>query len=232
MTAASEHDVPVSPVARLARTAGCRVVLWGYAADAQRRIGNALRSASLEVVVAPSESTVVDFDPRAICFVAIAPSSDGMSLLRQVLAVGPDRQVVVSVAEGAWGDVERARALGACGYLMAPLRSDDEVRFVAEQAVERRLLLERSALLESALSDRDAARASVREAERSVTRLDVAADLPYREAKVQALGAFETTYFQERLRRSHGNISEAARQAGLDRSNFRRAAKRAGVVPR
>ena len=55
-------------------------------------------------------------------------------------------------------------------------------------------------------------------------------DLPYRDAKQQALETFEAAYFDAVLRRTGGNISEAARQAGLDRSNFRRAAKRVGVA--
>jgi DNA-binding NtrC family response regulator len=55
-------------------------------------------------------------------------------------------------------------------------------------------------------------------------------DLPYRDAKNRAVSAFDTAYFTELLNRTGGNISEAARQAGLDRSNFRRAAKRAGVT--
>jgi DNA-binding NtrC family response regulator len=54
-------------------------------------------------------------------------------------------------------------------------------------------------------------------------------DLPYREAKERSLEAFETAYFTGLLARTQGNVSEAARQAGLDRSNFRRAVKRAGV---
>ncbi|MGE5784286.1 MAG: sigma-54 interaction domain-containing protein, partial [Myxococcales bacterium] len=54
-------------------------------------------------------------------------------------------------------------------------------------------------------------------------------DLPYRDAKQQAIDAFEVAYFDAVLRRAGGNVSEAARQAGLDRSNFRRAAKRSGV---
>jgi len=52
-------------------------------------------------------------------------------------------------------------------------------------------------------------------------------DLPYKEAKERALSAFEQLYFDTLLNRAGGNVSEAARQAGLDRSNFRRAAKRA-----
>jgi two-component system response regulator HydG len=58
------------------------------------------------------------------------------------------------------------------------------------------------------------------------------ADLPYHEAKQQALAAFEEAYFSAVLERAGGNVSEAARQAGLDRSNFRRAAKRAGIFSR
>ncbi|MGE0327503.1 MAG: sigma-54-dependent transcriptional regulator [Polyangiaceae bacterium] len=52
-------------------------------------------------------------------------------------------------------------------------------------------------------------------------------DLTYRDAKSQALEQFERAYFSHLLQRTGGNVSEAARQAGLDRSNFRRAAKRA-----
>jgi len=55
------------------------------------------------------------------------------------------------------------------------------------------------------------------------------ADLPYRLAKEHALEDFERAYFTTLLNRTGGNVSEAARQAGLDRSNFRRALRRAKV---
>ena len=48
------------------------------------------------------------------------------------------------------------------------------------------------------------------------------ADLPYAEAKRIALTQFDDTYVGEVLRRAGGNLSEAARQAGIDRSNFKR----------
>jgi DNA-binding NtrC family response regulator len=54
-------------------------------------------------------------------------------------------------------------------------------------------------------------------------------DLPYNDAKRRALQDFETSYLSALLERAGGNVSEAARQAGLDRSNFRRAARRAGI---
>ena len=52
-------------------------------------------------------------------------------------------------------------------------------------------------------------------------------DLPYSHAKKQALDMFEQAYLEAVLRRTGGNVSEAARQAGLDRSNFRRVLKKA-----
>jgi DNA-binding NtrC family response regulator len=57
-------------------------------------------------------------------------------------------------------------------------------------------------------------------------------ELPYKEAKQAALTAFETAYFRALLERTGGNVSQAAREAQLDRSNFRRAARRAGVSTR
>jgi DNA-binding NtrC family response regulator len=56
---------------------------------------------------------------------------------------------------------------------------------------------------------------------------DELCDLSYREAKERALETFERKYFSVLLSRTSGNVSEAARQAGLDRSNFRRALRRA-----
>jgi two-component system response regulator HydG len=51
--------------------------------------------------------------------------------------------------------------------------------------------------------------------------------LPYAHAKKQALEVFEQAYLEAVLKRTGGNVSEAARQAGLDRSNFRRVLKKA-----
>ena len=45
--------------------------------------------------------------------------------------------------------------------------------------------------------------------------------------KKQALEMFEQAYLEAVLRRTGGNVSEAARQAGLDCSNFRRVLKKA-----
>ena len=82
------------------------------------------------------------------------------------------------------------------------------------------------------VSDLPLATSTAPASERGEQRLALPAgllDLPYRDAKQLALNAFEQGYFAALLERNGGNVSQAARQAGLDRSNFRRAAKRAGV---
>ncbi|HWM88915.1 MAG TPA: helix-turn-helix domain-containing protein, partial [Kofleriaceae bacterium] len=53
----------------------------------------------------------------------------------------------------------------------------------------------------------------------------------FRKAREIALGEFERRYFTRLLRRTEGNLSEAARLAGLDRSNLRRALARLGMRP-
>jgi two-component system response regulator HydG len=52
------------------------------------------------------------------------------------------------------------------------------------------------------------------------------AGLPYASAKKQLLARFDENYTRSLLQRASGNMSEAARLAGLDRSNFRRLLKR------
>lgn len=51
-------------------------------------------------------------------------------------------------------------------------------------------------------------------------------ELPYKEAKERALSLFNRGYFEALMHRTGGNKSQAAREAGLDRSNFRRASRR------
>jgi DNA-binding NtrC family response regulator len=56
---------------------------------------------------------------------------------------------------------------------------------------------------------------------------DILAELPYAQAKEKAALAFDRSYVERLLKRTAGNVSEAARQAGMDRSNFRRLLKKA-----
>ena len=50
--------------------------------------------------------------------------------------------------------------------------------------------------------------------------------LHFNQAKQLAVQAFEEVYLRTILERTAGNISKAAREAGMDRSNFRRLLKK------
>ena len=77
-----------------------------------------------------------------------------------------------------------------------------------------------SAVLPSLSEDEPAVRRSL------VPVLETLASLPYAEAKRRLVAHFDELYTGELLRKTGGNMSEAARRAGLDRSNFRRLLKR------
>ncbi|MBA3451671.1 MAG: sigma-54-dependent Fis family transcriptional regulator [Deltaproteobacteria bacterium] len=59
--------------------------------------------------------------------------------------------------------------------------------------------------------------------------LEWAAELSLGEAKKRAVDDFERRYVTRALERTHGNLTEAARVSGLDRSNFRRVLTRLGI---
>ncbi len=90
-----------------------------------------------------------------------------------------------------------------------------------ENAVERSVVMARSDVITPAdLPD------SVVSSKDTTISQNMLFDLQFAEAKHKVVDNFEKEYVQEVLRRAGGNISEAARQAGLDRSNFRRIAKK------
>jgi DNA-binding NtrC family response regulator len=53
--------------------------------------------------------------------------------------------------------------------------------------------------------------------------------MPFKDARQQALAAFEARYLKLLLERSGGNVSQAAREAGLDRSYLFSLLRRAGL---
>lgn len=94
-----------------------------------------------------------------------------------------------------------------------------------ENAIERAVVLAREEFLqvEDFPPNVSAAHDSTAPVPENGTEL---VNLPFREAKERAVVAFEHRYVNALLDRTDGNVSEAARVAGLDRSNFRRIIKR------
>jgi two-component system, NtrC family, nitrogen regulation response regulator GlnG len=61
------------------------------------------------------------------------------------------------------------------------------------------------------------------------SRSRVRADRPFKEAKDDLVGAFERDYVADLLAQNAGNISKAARQAGIDRVHLYRLVKKHGI---
>jgi DNA-binding NtrC family response regulator len=57
-------------------------------------------------------------------------------------------------------------------------------------------------------------------------------DSGFAQAKLAAVASFERRYVEQLLARAGGNVTEAARRAGLDKANFRRLMRRSGVSSR
>ena len=69
----------------------------------------------------------------------------------------------------------------------------------------------------------------LRGGQRQAATETVTADRPYHEAKAELVDRFEKAYLTDLLRRASGNISEAARQAGVERKHLYKMLERAGL---
>ncbi len=100
-----------------------------------------------------------------------------------------------------------------------------------EHAIERAVLLSRKATIDvldlGLEASHETRRLDAVPAEGEHLPLGLLFDLPYPEAKKRLTSLFDESYSERLLKRCGGNVAEAARQAGLDRSNFRRLARRA-----
>ena len=89
-----------------------------------------------------------------------------------------------------------------------------------EHAIEHAFVLSKGDLIRA--TDLPFIRSAEPDGERPSAPSPVPDGMSYAEAKRLAMARFDEAYIREILRQTAGNLSEAARVAGLDRSNFRR----------
>jgi len=70
---------------------------------------------------------------------------------------------------------------------------------------------------------------SVRPRPAARARRNPAWDRPFAEVKDMVVANFERQYVESIMARTHGNLAESARLAGMDRANFRRLARRNSI---
>lgn len=165
--------------------------------------------------------------------VVLAGAGPGLDPVRAFKERQPDVEVVVMVGPDAAHVQAEALRAGAYDVLTTPHASPETVVRALRRAGERRRLLGRSRALEEEIARRgeDLHRAEFAAIPRPGPVSDPGAltDLPYAEARRTMLRDFERRYFSTLLRRHGGNLTAAARAAGMDRSNFRRSLKASGL---
>ncbi|OJH41478.1 sigma 54-interacting transcriptional regulator [Cystobacter ferrugineus] len=95
---------------------------------------------------------------------------------------------------------------------------------------ELRNVLERSLVLSPGAGSFERLRLSL-QPQGTGAELTLRTDLPFAEAKQAVVESFERHYLRDVLARAGGNLSEAARQAGVDRKHLRALARRHGLLP-
>ena len=95
---------------------------------------------------------------------------------------------------------------------------------------ELRNVLERALVLSRGAHGFEELRLSL-QAQGTGPEVPLRTDLPFAEAKQAVVDAFERHYLRDVLSRAGGNLSEASRQAGVDRKHLRALARRHGLLP-
>jgi len=109
-------------------------------------IEEVLKGEGLSVTLAEDGQAAVEILDRRTFHLMITdlrmPRLDGMELLRRARAAAPEMEVVVLTAHGTVETAVEAMKLGALDYLAKPLSGPEELRLVAQRALERRRLCE------------------------------------------------------------------------------------------
>ncbi len=180
----------------------------------RRGVARLLEARGMNVAVAEDGVHALEYIRRTPPDVALVdatmPGVSGLEVLAAVNAEGASCEVILMTASADVDSAVAAMKSGAYDVLAKPLHSSDAVAHAVAAAAEHRRLAGR-------------ARAPADPVSAMLVDLTGA---PYAEAKRRLVALFDETYTSELLRRAGGNMSEAARRAGLDRSNFRRLLKR------
>src|SRR5262249_750536 len=149
----------------------------------------------------------------------------GPQLLSRVKAAGIPTEVILMSAFADIATTVSAVKAGAYGFLTKPFPTNESIVIEVLKAAKHRRLCERTELLQRERHDLHEASSTSSVATRgpvgdAVVKLALD-ELSYEEAKERMLAAFTDAYVDAVWRSTGGNVTEAARRSGLDRSNFR-----------
>jgi len=134
-----------------------RILIADDEAGLREFIGDSLRLDGHDIAeAADGRDAIRKLDERGFDLVITdlkMPFVDGMAVLRKVRAEQPEVEVIVLTAHGSVDNAVEAMKAGAFDYLQKPLGGPDELRLVANRAIERRRLLDARARAEHAIPE-------------------------------------------------------------------------------
>lgn len=223
MTAPSTSPLTVgSPPAPADETRPVHVLVADHEPAVRRNLARVLESHGMKVGVAEDAAQALAYVQRTAPDVALVDAmtpGGGLEVLARIRSAGAPCEVILMTSPTDVDSAVAAMKAGAYHFLTKPFHSSEAVAHAVVRAAEHRRLTERARRLEHLARAKEGI-----EVGRAVL-IDLAR-LPYAEAKGRLVALFDETYTGELLRQTGGNMSEAARRAGLDRSNFRRLLKR------
>ncbi len=176
--------------------------------------------ASYQVVTAPDGETALGLigeSPLDVVLVDIRmPGIGGFEVLKAVRSRSPGTAVVMMTAYANVPDAVSAIKLGAFEYVAKPLDADEIALVVARAVEHRRQLGER--LPEAEPEDLAAWRRESQEV-----------SMEFRRAVEEARDRASREYLVKLLRSFHGNVTNAAKRAGMTRESLHRVLRRYGV---
>jgi DNA-binding NtrC family response regulator len=168
---------------------------------------------------------------------------DGLGVLARAGQIAPDVSRIVMAPSGGEATASAALNAGAFHFLSKPITDPDAMALTLLRGAHLRRLQRKARMLEDRVAG-----ASTSEARLERPAIAVGTSPPgkpivvgpdrlspveeYRTARREILGAFDREYFGRLLERTGGNLSEASRLSGIDRSNLRRALARLGLRSR
>lgn len=168
------------------------------------------------------------------------PELDGIGVLEAVKEMSPDAVVILMTAYGSVENALEAMKRGAADYITKPFHTD-AILLRVERALERRRTVRENLKLRHLVREAQGKSggtggAGAHEAPGIADRLVAeargrgATDLPAGSppALRETLRVLEWLYVDEALTRHHGNVSAAARDAGISRPNFHRKLRELG----
>jgi DNA-binding NtrC family response regulator len=171
------------------------------------------------------------------------PELDGIEVLDAVKEIAPDVVVILMTAYGSVENALEAMKRGAADYVTKPFHTE-EILLCVERALERRRTVRENLKLRHLVRTSETRRTDPRlpepEDERGLAGAIVdearargaPAPAPDKIPELrETLRALEWLYVDEALRSHRGNVSAAARQAGISRPNFHRKLRELGFVP-